>query len=171
MARKDQEKHENDNMKEHLLKSKCKLTVTESKLTDAESKLTGAESKLTDTSNQLAKVTKDVSTLEVLLYLAMNKPDAIASYRPTCSAVVLDSSLKWSDKLVAMVMMSKSGDQECPVILNMIEYNKQNKGKMMISGTVIPFTLTTRDTRSVCEFILMVMVMVKALTCQCSCTS
>ena len=169
MARKDQEKHENDNMKEHLLKSKCKLTITESKLTDAESKLTDAESKLTDTSNQLAKVTKDVSTLEVLLYLAMNKPDAIASYKPTSSAVVLDSSLKWSDKLIAMVMMCKSGDQECPVILNMIEHNKQRK--MMISGTVIPFTLTTRDTRSVCEFILVVMVMVKALTCQCSCTS
>ena len=96
-------------MREHLLKTKCKLINT--------------ENKLADTSNQLAKVTKDVSTLEVLLYLAVNYP---ASYKPTSSAV-LTSSLKWSDKLAALVMMSKSDDQEFPVILKMTGYNEQNR--------------------------------------------
>ena len=109
MARKDREKHENQEMREHLLKTKCKLTDT--------------ENKLTDTSNQLAKVTKDVSALEVSLYLAVNYP---ASYRPTSSAV-LTSSLKWSDKLIAMVTLSNSGDQEFPVILKLIGYDEQKK--------------------------------------------
>ena len=84
MARKDQEKHENDEMKEHLKK----------------------------TNNQLASALQRV---EVLLYLATNK----AVTRPTSTAVVLESSLEWSDKLVAMAMMAKSGDQSCPVIFKM----------------------------------------------------
>ena len=88
MARKDQEKHENGEMKEHLKK----------------------------TNNQLANALQRV---EILLYLATNK--AVA--RPTSTAVVLESSLGWSDKLVAMVMMAKSGDQNCPVIFKMSQYN------------------------------------------------
>ena len=88
MARKDQEKHANDEMKEHLKK----------------------------TNNQLASALQRV---EVLLYLATNK--AVA--RPTSTAVVLESSVGWSNKLVAMVMMAKSGNQNCPVICKMSQYN------------------------------------------------
>ena len=90
MARKDQEKHENDEMKEHLKK----------------------------TNNQLASALQRV---EVLLYLATNK----AVTRPTSTTVVLESSAGWSDKLVAMVMMAKSGDQNCSVIFKMSQYNNK----------------------------------------------
>ena len=89
MARKDQEKHENDEMKEHLKK----------------------------TNNQLASALQHV---EVLFYLATNK----AVTRPTSTAAVLES-LGWSDKLVAIAMMAKSGDQDSPAILKMSQYNNK----------------------------------------------
>ena len=86
MARKDQEKHENDQMKEHL-----------------------------------KKTNKHLQRVEVLLYLATNK----AVTRPTSTAVVLESSVGWSDKIIAMVMMSKLGNQTCPTILKISQFNEQ----------------------------------------------
>ena len=127
MARKDQEKHENEKAKEHLLQTKRVLTDnlnnTKCELNNTKHELTNAKSELTDTKDQLASALQRINTLEVLLYLATDK----AVTRPTSSAVVLESSVRWSDKLVAMVMMSKSGDQECPVIFKMSTFNKQQK--------------------------------------------
>ena len=118
MARIDQEKHENEKMKEHLMKTKHKLT-------DTYSKLANTESKLTDTNNQLAIALQRINTLEVLSYLATDKEIT----RPTSCAVVFESSVGWFDKLIAMSMMSKSGDQWCPVVLKMSEFKDKKKNK------------------------------------------
>ena len=144
MARQDQERHENEKMKEHLMRTKLTITDIESELNstkfdltatkhelkdtkatlaDTKANLANAENKLTDTNNQLASALQRISTLEVLLYLATDKAVAM----PTSGAVVLESLVRWSDKLVAMAMMSMSGDQECPVILKMSQFNKQKK--------------------------------------------
>ena len=113
LVAKDQEKHENEKMKDHLVKTMHELTGTKATLSDT-------EHKLTDANNQLTSALQRISTLEVLLYLISNK--AVA--KPTSRAVVHESSLRWSDKLVALVMMSQSGDQECPVIMKMSQFNK-----------------------------------------------
>jgi len=57
------------------------------------------------------------------MYLTTDK----AVTRPTSNAAVIESSLRWSNKLTAMVMISKSGDQECPVIFKMVDYNKKKE--------------------------------------------
>ena len=144
MTRKDQDKHKQEKMEEHLMKSMCvlthelnstklELTVTQRELTDTKasladtnSKLANTESTLTDTNNQLATAMQRINTLEVLLYLATDK----AITRPTSSVVVMKSSVDWSDKLVAMVMMSKSDDRECPVTLKMSEYSKKRRNNV-----------------------------------------
>ena len=46
----------------------------------------------------------------------MHFPDKAVATPISCT-VVLGSSMKWTDKLVTMVKMSKSGDQLCPVVL------------------------------------------------------
>ena len=139
ITRKDQEKHENEKVKEHLMKTKFVLTDikhdlnntkgelnnTKHELTDAKRELANAKSELTDAKGQLTSALQRINTLEVLLYLATDK--AVA--KPTSNAVVLESSLKWSGKLIVMVMMSKSGDQESPVILQMPTFSKQNNVK------------------------------------------
>ena len=110
MACKDQEKHEDENVKEHLMMTKCELTRTKTTLAN----------RLADARDELANALQRIRTLEALLYLATNKPVAM----PTSRAVVVESSLKWCDKLVTMVMMSRSHHQECPVVFKMLEFNK-----------------------------------------------
>jgi len=107
MVRKDQEKHINDNMKKHLRLTT--LVLNDTKL------------ELANTKDQFTQLTQRMNTLEMLMYLTTDK----AVTRPTSSAAVIESSLRWSDKLTAMAMMSKSGDQECPVLFKMVDYNKQ----------------------------------------------
>ena len=130
IARRDQEKHDDEKMKEHLMKiklemtnnqielnnTKLDLTTTKCKLTDTEATLANTESKLTDTNNQLHSALQRISALEVLLYQA-------TVFKPTSGAVVLQSSAQWSLKLAAMTVVSKSGDQECPVIFKMSQYH------------------------------------------------
>ena len=130
MARKDQEKHENDNMKEHLKITelvltdvKLQLSSTTSELSDTKLELVDTKVQLMSSKDQLTNALQRINNLEVLLFLATNK--AVA--RPTSNTVVLESSLRWSDKLVAMVMMSKSGDQECPVIIKTPTFKQQQK--------------------------------------------
>ena len=169
MARKDQEKHENDEMKEHLMKTKlamtdmkCELNNTKFELNKAKidlnattndlidtkatlvnikATLANTESQLTDTNNQLASTLKRISSLEVLLYLATDKVIA----KPTSGAVVLESSVRWPDKLAVMAMMSKSSNQKCPVILRMSQFNKQKKNNVEWYSD----SFTTKDTRCV----------------------
>ena len=130
MARKDQEKHEDEKLKEHLKKTelvlsdvKLQLNCTKSELNDTKLELADTKSELMHAKDQITSALQRINNLEVLLYLATNK--AVA--RPISNAVVLESSLRWADKLVAMVTMSKSGDQECPVILRMPTFKQQQK--------------------------------------------
>ena len=120
MTRKDQEKHENENVREHLMLTKYELTCTKATLANTDNKLADTHNQLAKTHNELANALQRICTLEVLLYLATNKPVAM----PTSRAVVLESSLSWCDKLVSMVMMSRSRHQECPVVFKMLEFNK-----------------------------------------------
>ena len=154
MARKDQQKHENEKVKEHLMKTKyvltdikhelsdtkntlgntkCELNNTNHELTDAKRELANAKSELTDAKGQLTSALQRINTLEVLLYLAIDK----AVVKPTSSAVVLELSVGWSNKLVAMAMMSKSGDQECPVILQMSTFNRLKENDVTWYSTPI----------------------------------
>ena len=123
MTRKDQKEHTKEKIEDHLIMTKHKLTDTSCRLTDTNVKLANTERKLADTNNQLAIALQRISTLEVLLYLATDKAVAM----PASRAVVLDSSLKWSDKLVTMVMMSKSGDQLCPALFKILKYKTKKK--------------------------------------------
>ena len=68
-----------------------------------------------------------MNTLEVLMYLTTDK----AVTRPTSSAAIIESSLRWSNKLTAMAMMSKSGDQECPVIFKIVDFNKKKENNAL----------------------------------------
>ena len=97
MARKDQEKHKKENMEEHLMKTHCKLT---------------------DNTNQLANTLQRISILEASMHLTM---DILTR------TTAIESSLGWSTKLAAMAIMSTSGDQVCPVILKMSNYNSMKR--------------------------------------------
>lgn len=106
VARRDQEKHKKENMEEHLMMTKLGLSNTKAQLADA---------------------LKRINTLEVLMHLTTDK--AIATLRPTSSAAAINSSVKWCDKLTAMAKMFKSGDQVCPVVFKLPEFNKKKKSK------------------------------------------
>ena len=71
-------------------------------------------------SNQLAIALQRINSLEALLYLTTDKT-------VTSSTAIVESSLGRSVKLAAKAMMSKSGDQVCPVILKMSNYNEMKK--------------------------------------------
>ena len=99
MARKDQEKHESKNMKEHLMMTK---------------------SELTDTKAQLAIALKHMTNLTIFVYSQLN---------PTANASSVDivSSVKWSIKLNAMASMFKSGEQVLPAIFQVSGYDKMKE--------------------------------------------
>ena len=123
-------KSELSDTKFELNKAKLDLKATTDDLNDTKANikatLANTESKLTDTNNQLASALQRISSLEVLLYLATDK----VIVQPTSGAVVLESSVRWPDKLAVMAIMSKSSDQKCPVILRMSQFNKQMKNNV-----------------------------------------
>ena len=151
MARKDQEKHESDQVKEHLKKTtnvltnilhkldvttqeltstkldlsnaKSELTTTNLYLANAQLELANAGFKLADMSNQLANTVQHSRTMEALIYITTNGPITW----PTDSAAVMNSPAIWPNKLAAMAVISKSGDQECPVVLKINGVNKMKK--------------------------------------------
>ena len=139
MARKDQEKHKNENIEEHLMKAnialrcdlndtKLELSSTKQDLIDATVALADAKCKLTDTTNQLAIALQRISRLEALMYLTTDK----AVTKTTSHAAVIESSLGWSVKLAAMAMKSQSGDQVCPVILKMSNFDELKKKNLVL---------------------------------------
>ena len=81
------------------------------------------EEHLTKTTNQLVIALQRISTLEALMYLTTDKTVTSA----TTSSPEFESSLRWSVKLAGMAMMSTSGDQVCPVILQMSNYNETKR--------------------------------------------
>ena len=138
MARKDQEKHKKENIEEHLIKVSCvlkcelddtkfELTNTKQDLIDAMVALTDAKCRLTDTNTQLTTALQRINTLEALVFLTTDK----ATARPTSNAALIESSLGWPVRLAAMAMMSESGDQVCPAILKMSNYNEAMKNNLI----------------------------------------
>lgn len=141
MVRKDQEKHKKENIEEHLVRVKlalkCELDDTKFELTNTRQDLINttvaladAKCKLTDTSRQLTNALQRIDTLEALMYLTTG----IGAALPTSSAALIESSLGWSVRLVAMAMMSKSGDRACPVILKVSHYNEALKNNLTWSS-------------------------------------
>ena len=84
-------------------------------LTDTKCQLVNAVATLTEMNNQLDGVLQHVGRLQHYTSLG------IRLARPTSGAAMVDSFLEW---LVAMAVMSESGDQQCPVIMR-LEVNKQ----------------------------------------------
>ena len=168
MARKDKEKHDNEKVKEHLMKTsqvmtsikdelngtKLKLTIAKSaqaatkhELTDTKatlvntnSKLANTERRLTETKATLANAErrlidthKNISTFKVLSYLATNKTATgliITTTAIVIIAAVLELSVGWSDKLVAIAKIPKSDDQVCPVVLKLSEYKYKKENNI-----------------------------------------
>ena len=97
LARKDQEKHDNENMKEHLMMTKQGL-----------SKLDDIEQELTDTKAQLAAALRQTANLTAIVMNAQLGPNSVASH-----ANILDSK----------AAIFKCGNQACPVTIKMTEYN------------------------------------------------
>ena len=83
------------------------------------------EDHLMKTTNQLAIALQRISRLEALMCSTAEKADTMT----TNHTVVIESSLEWSEKLAAMAMMSKSGDEVClsPIVFKMSDYNKLKK--------------------------------------------
>ena len=102
MAHKDQEKHENDNMKEHLMMTKSKLNE-----------------ELTDTKSQLAIALRQITNLTILMHSQLNPSTDVSNV----------SVAKQSINLEAMVSMFKSGNQVLPVVAQMSGYDKMMENK------------------------------------------
>ena len=102
MARKDQEKHDNEKMKEHLMMTKLELG--------------GTRHELTDTKAQLDVALKQITNLTVLMNAQLNP----RNHHDNIRSVYLDS----------MMTISKFGNQACPVIVMMPEYNNKKKHKI-----------------------------------------
>ena len=153
MTRKDQEKHEDDEMQEHLMKTtsmltdvkseldntnmnlsitELDLTNTKHELTNTKRELTATQIKLTDMNDQLANVVQHMRKMEISMYLAT---DRVATYPASSAAIMNNSAISWPTKLAAMAVMSKSGDQECPVIVKINEFNKQKEDNICYSDS------------------------------------
>ena len=105
MARKDQEEHKKENMEEHLMKTNLALASTKKELVDVTATLT----------ETLATALQRISTLEALMDSTVTR------------TTVIESSLAWPLKLAAIPTKSTSGDQACPVILKVSNFNEMKK--------------------------------------------
>ncbi|XP_065901677.1 TNF receptor-associated factor 4-like [Dysidea avara] len=141
MLRKRKREHEEEKMEEHLIMTKLKLTKTEDKLFATE-----------------VKLTHRLGNLEVMLHRLI---DATGS---TCKLV---DSLQWSTHLSTMATRVTTVTQICPATFKVSKFteNKQNKASWYSD----PFY--TDNKGYACALMLMEVVLVKILTCQCMCTS
>ena len=78
--------------------------------------------------NQLANAVQHIRKLEVFMYLTT---DRVATYPDNSAAIMNSLAVRWPNKLAAMAAMSKSGDEECPVIVKMNEFNKQKENNIV----------------------------------------
>ena len=99
LARKDQEKHDNEKMKEHLMMTKLELGGTQRQLTDAKA--------------QLAIALKQINNLAQLVMMNSR------SSSPT--------NIRWPIILDVIATMSQSGNQVCPVTIRMPEFSREKK--------------------------------------------
>ena len=111
---------------DELNTTKDELHNTISKLNSAYLELSNTRHKLTVTDNQLSSALQRIGTLEMLMSLSTEFSVAM----PTSNAAIMESSLRWSVKLVAMAKMSESFYQQCPVILRLPEFNERKKANV-----------------------------------------
>ena len=109
IVRKDQEKHDNEKMKEHLMMTKCRL----GELNDTQHQLMGV---LINTKDQLADALKHITNLTVLMNALLSPNTAPANIR----SLLLDTS----------AMVFKFGIPPCPVIIKASEFNKKKEDKV-----------------------------------------
>ena len=110
IVRKDQKKHDNEKMKEHLMMTKCRL----SEINDIQHQLM---STLLDTKDQLADVLKHITNLTVLVNSLLSQNTV-----PTKNirSLLLDTS----------AMVFKFGSPLCPVIIKVSEFNRKKADKV-----------------------------------------
>ena len=115
MIRKNQEKHNNEKMKEHLMMTQKKLNIT--------------SAQLADTNTQLTSALNQISNLTILVHSLLNS--SVTARDADALSVPMISVAKWSVQLDAMAEMSKLVvDQECPVTIKLTKFKKLNKDKM-----------------------------------------
>ena len=108
IIRKDLEKHEHERMKGHLSLTKVKLMATDQQL-----QLT--TSQLTDTRSQLDGALEQINTLMILMHqTVMVQKHTSDPFRPVPNVL----TAQWWARLTAKAIVIKSGDQVCPVIMN-----------------------------------------------------
>ena len=140
LVRKYQEQRDNEKVKEHLMMTEYRLD--------------NAQHELSYTKEQLAAALKQITNLTFLMntqLITMNPTPMSANIR----SIHLDS------------MATAFGNQECPVIIKMLEYN--NKKKDNIDWYSGPFYTHNNGYKCISMFVLVKMVMVKVLTCQYIC--
>ena len=106
IARKDQEKLDNERMKEHLMMTKCRL----SELNDIQHQLMGT---LIDTNDQLTNAFKQITNLTVLMDALLSPNTAPTNIR----FLLLDAS----------AMVFKFSSPPCPVIIKVTKFNSKRE--------------------------------------------
>ena len=123
MARKDQEKHDNENVKEHLMMTKQGLSKLDDIQHDNEKMkehLMMTNHELTDTKAQLAAALKQINNLTEMINLS----------NPLTNIADQIAVAKWSITLDVMATMLQSGHQSYPVTIKMSEFNGKKKDKV-----------------------------------------
>ena len=122
LARKDQENHNKDNMKEHLM-SNHELTETKNQLavelTDTKSQL----AKLTDAKAQLAAELKDTKDQ---LYTVLQLTAGLTAILKNAQ-LVPNTAASHVNIINSMAEIFKFGNQTCPVTIKMSEYSIKRK--------------------------------------------
>ena len=124
MARKDQEKHDNANVKEHLMMTKQGLSKLDEIQHDNEKMkehLMMTNHELTDTKAQLTAALQQVNNLAAVLM--------IVQLRPVQYSYNVYHNIR-SVQLANMVTMFKCSNQACPVTIKMPEYNIKKKNEV-----------------------------------------
>ena len=93
MARKDQEKHENENMKQHLMMTKCKLNED-----------------LTDTKVQLAIALRQIRNLTMLMHSQLNPA---ANINTADIFQQQNGQLKWVPWYLCLNLVARYSQQSC----------------------------------------------------------
>ena len=127
MMRKDLEQHNSDKIQDHLSMIKSELlistqeqSITRQRLADVEQQLALKDCELTNTKSRLDNAFEQINTLMILMH------QSAVTQRQTIyngGAASMSSAAQWWAKLRALTAMGKSGNQICPVILNITKFN------------------------------------------------
>ena len=151
MIRKKKKEHEEEKVVDHLSLTKHSLIQ----------EVNDTKSQLTDTKSQHASALEKINTLSLVLHQALGH---------TSCALASDFVVtKWWTELTTLSMLMKSGSQICPVVVRITGYSEKKNNELRWYSD--SFTLMIKDTRCAYLLSLLAMMMVKVLTCQCTCAS